>query len=135
MRSEQRRLARLARTQSELVRLLDIKISAGRHRLGELEQIEASILSALDRLGGAGLALYAATVRRLADIDGAKKTTEQEIAECNRTLLKVRIRQEVLTRRAEQARLSNERKAMEGEALEVTLAIHRKATGKHRVLE
>jgi hypothetical protein len=115
--------------------MLEVKITSGHHHLEQLNHAESGILSALDRLGGAGLALYAATMRRLTDIGAAKRTTEQQIAELNRSLLKVRIRQEVLTRRAELARLTDDRKAMESEALEVTLGMHRKATGKDSVLE
>ena len=107
---------------------------SGTHRLSQLEHTRAGILSSLDRDGGAGLVLYAATMRRLMDIGVAVKSVEVEIAEHNRTLLNVRLRQEVLTRRAEQVRVTDERKAMEGEALEASIGMHRKATGKHGML-
>ena len=134
LRDEQDRLLRLARTQRELARLLEAKLISGTHRLSQLEHTRAGILSSLDRDGGAGLVLYAATMRRLMDIGVAVKSVEVEIAEHNRTLLNVRLRQEVLTRRAEQVRVTEERKAMEGEALEASIGMHRKATGKHGML-
>lgn len=134
LRDEQDRLLRLARTQRELARLLEAKLISGTHRLSQLEHTRAGILSSLDRDGGAGLVLYAATMRRLMDIGVAVKSVEVEIAEHNRTLLNVRLRQEVLTRRAEQVRVTDERKAMEGEALEAAIGMHRKATGKHGML-
>ena len=134
LRDEQVRLLRLARTQRELARLLEAKLISGTHRLSQLEHTRAGILSSLDRDGGAGLVQYAATMRRLMDIGVAVKSVEVEIAEHNRTLLNVRLRQEVLTRLAEQVRVTDERKAMEGEALEASIGIHRKATGKHGML-
>ena len=135
MRDEQDRLLRLARTQRELARLLEAKLISGTHRLSQLEHTRAGILSSLDRVGGAGLMVYAATLRRLMDISVAVKRVEVEIAEHNRALLKVRLRQEVLTRRAKQLKATDDRKAMEVEALEVSIGMHRKATGKHGVLE
>ena len=135
MRDEQAQLLRLARTQRELARLLEAKLISGNHHLSQLEQTRAGILSSLDRVGGAGLVLYAATMRRLMDIGVAVKRAEVEIAEHNRTLLKVRLGEEVLTRRAEQLKATDERKTMEEEALEVSIGMHRKATGKHGVLE
>ena len=94
LRDEQDRLLRLARTQRELARLLEAKLISGTHRLSQLEHTRAGILSSLDRDGGAGLVLYAATMRRLMDIGVAVKSVEVEIAEHNRTLLNVRLRQE-----------------------------------------
>jgi hypothetical protein len=118
-----------------LARLLEAKLISGTHRLSQLEHTRAGILSSLDRVGGAGLMVYAATLRRLMDISVAVKRVEVEIAEHNRALLKVRLRQEVLTRRAKQLKATDDRKAMEVEALEVSIGMHRKATGKHGVLE
>lgn len=135
MRDEHGRLVRLARAQSELARLVEIKIMASRQNLEQLEQTRAGILLALDRVGGTGLALHAATMRRLASICVAEKAAEAEIAGLNRKLLKVRLRQEVLTQRARQARLLCERKVIEEETLEVSLGMHRKATGKPGMLE
>jgi hypothetical protein len=97
--------------------------------------MRSGILSALDRVGIAGLALYAATTRRLTDIDLAMKTIELEIAEHNRALLKARLREKVLSSRAEQVRVTGVRKTIEGEALEAAMGMRRKATGKHSVLE
>jgi hypothetical protein len=134
LRDEPGRLLRLARTQLELARLLEVKVVAARHQLLKLEQTRAGILSALDRVEGSGLALYAGYLRRLMDIDVAAKARETEIAELNGALLKVRLRQEVLTRRAEMVRLTGERKAIEVEALDVSLSMYGKATGKQGVL-
>jgi hypothetical protein len=135
LRDEQARLRRLVRTQRELARLLEAKIVAGNGRLSQLEHTRAGILSALDRVGWAGLALYSSTMRRLTDIGTAARKTEVEIVELNRTLLKVRLRQEALSRRAEHVKVTVERKAMEAETLEVSIGMQRKATGKHDVLE
>lgn len=135
MRDEQARLMRLVRTQRELARLLEAKIVAGNGRLSQLEHTRAGILSALDRVGWAGLALYSSTMRRLTDIGTAARKTEVEIVELNRTLLKVRLRQEALSCRAEHVKVTVERKAMEAETLEVSIGMQRKATGKHDVLE
>ena len=135
MRDEQAQLLRLARTQRELARLLEAKLISGTHRLSQLEQTRASMLSSLDRVGGAGLVLYAGTMRRLMDIGMAAKRAEVEIAEHSRTLLKARLREEVLTRRAQHLKATDERKTMEEEALEVSIGMRRKATGKHGVLE
>jgi hypothetical protein len=74
-------------------------------------------------------------MRRLTDIGTAARKTEVEIVELNRTLLKVRLRQEALSRRAEHVKVTVERKAMEAETLEVSIGMQRKATGKHDVLE
>lgn len=135
MRDEQAQLLRLARTQRELARLLEAKLISGTHRLSQLEQTRASILSSLDRVGGAGLVLYAGTMRRLMDIGMAAKRAEVEIAEHSRTLLKARLREEVLTRRAQHLKATDERKTTEEEALEVSIGMRRKATGKHGVFE
>lgn len=135
MRGKQDRLLRLAGTQAELARLLEIKAISAHHQLAQLAEASAGISSALDRLGLAGLALHAATMRRLTEISVAVKATEDEIAEVNRTLLKVRLRQEALARRAKYVRVTDERKAVESESLDVTLGMSRKATGKHGVLE
>jgi hypothetical protein len=135
LRDEEARLRRLARTQMELARLLEAKIAAENSCLSQLEHTRAGILSALDRVGWAGLALYASTMRRLTDIGAAVRRVEVEIAELNRTLLKVRLRQEVLSRRARHVKVTVERKAMEAEILEVSMGMRRKATGKHGVLE
>ena len=126
---------RLVRTQREMARLLEAKIVAGNFRLSQLEHTRAGILSALDRVDWAGLALYSSTMRRLTDIGAAVRKTEVEIVELNRTLLKVRLRQEALSRRAEHVKVTVERKAMEAETLEVLIGMQRKATGKHDVLE
>lgn len=135
MRDEQAQLLRLARTQRELARLLEAKLISGTHRLSQLEQTRASILSSLDRVGGAGLVLYAATMRRLMDIGMAAKRAEVEIEEHSRTLLKARLREEVLTRRVQHLKATDERKTTEEEALEVSIGMRRKATGKHGVFE
>lgn len=135
MRDEQAQLLRLARTQRELARLLEAKLISGTHRLSQLEQTRASILSSLDRVGGAGLVLYAGTMRRLMDIGMAAKRAEVEIEEHSRTLLKARLREEVLTRRVQHLKATDERKTTEEEALEVSIGMRRKATGKHGVLE
>ena len=74
-------------------------------------------------------------MRRLIEIGVMVKAREVEIAELNRALLKVRLRQEVLTRRAREAKLFGDRKAIEEEVLEVSLGMHGKATGKRGVLE
>lgn len=135
MRDEQAQLLRLARTQRELARLLEAKLISSTHRLSQLEQTRASILSSLDRVGGAGLVLYAATMRRLMDIGMAAKRAEVEIEEHSRTLLKARLREEVLTRRVQHLKATDERKTTEEEALEVSIGMRRKATGKHGVFE
>ena len=135
MRDEQAQLLRLARTQRELARLLEAKLISGTHRLSQLEQTRASILSSLDRVGGAGLVLYAGTMRRLMDIGMAAKRAEVEIEEHSRTLLKARLREEVLTRRVQHLKATDERKTTEEEALEVSIGMRRKATGKHGVFE
>lgn len=135
MPDEAFRLLRLARTQSEFARLLEVKVVAARHHVGQLEQTRAGVMSALDRAGGTGLVLYAATMRRLNDISVTVKAREVELAELNRTLLKVRLRQEVLTRRAEEAKWNGDRKTIELEVLEVSLGMQGKATGKHGVIK
>lgn len=63
------------------------------------------------------------------------KAREVEIAELNHTLLKTRLREEVLMRRAEEAKLTSDRKAIELEVMEVSLGMLGKATGKDGVLK
>ena len=74
-------------------------------------------------------------MRRLMDIGMAAKRAEVEIEEHSRTLLKARLREEVLTRRVQHLKATDERKTTEEEALEVSIGMRRKATGKHGVLE
>lgn len=135
MRDDANRLWRLARTKSEFARLLELRVVAARHHLGQLEEARVGILSALDRAGGTGLVLYATAMRRLNDIGVTMKAREVEIAELNHTLLKTRLREEVLMRRAEEAKLTSDRKAIELEVMEVSLGMHGKATGKDGVLK
>ncbi len=133
MRGEVDRLLRLAGTQHEFARLLESRIARVRSDLADLEQKRLEMMLAVERASTAGLVVYAAAMRRLAEIDNARIALEQRVSEMNGKMLKAKGAQEVFARRADTLEKVQERKVIEEESREVALAM--KATGKHGVVK
>ena len=126
-------LLRLAGTQREFARLLESRIVRTCSRLEELGRNRADMLLAVERASTAGLVVYAAAMRRLAEMDNARAAMEQAVSDMNRKLLKARGAHDALMGRADELVDVQSRKAVEEDAREVALAM--KATGKHRMLK
>lgn len=133
MKPEIKRLLRLAQAQLQLSRLLEARIIATRQELSELQETRAATFAALDRAGSAGLVVYAAALRRLADLDTATSEATARLKVMNRRLLDMKGRQDILMRRAGALQASAERILLEAETREALLST--KARGKPGVVE
>jgi len=130
-----RRLQRLVRAQFELLRLLEAGIAAERRREDELGQTRADTLAASERISKEGLAFYAATLRRLAELDRSMAGSRAARRELFARLLSVRGRQEASQRRLDTLLEAHNRKMLMEETTETVLTLQEKATGKRGVVK
>jgi len=130
-----KRLLRLAQAQSEMARVVEGKLAAERQCTTSLEEVKSGTMEAIERAGASGLVCYASALRRLADIDKAIASSEQSKLDLIQRLLRARGHQELLMHQAKTLDAVHERKILDDEAREVSLAMRAKAAGKRAMLE
>lgn len=133
MKTETKRLLRLAQGQAQLTRLLEAQVLATRQELARLHEVRAGTMAALDRAGPTGLVVYAAAMRRLIELDIATARMAGELGDMEKKLFLATGRQDILMRHARKLAASEERAALESEARDNLFA--GKGRGKPRVLE
>ena len=135
MSSNQKRLQRLARAQSDLSRLLEMRIAAEQRNGEELAQARVGMAAALERMSREGLMFYAAALRRLSELDKAAADSEAFRRDLMGKLLAARSRQDTLQRKADAQAAIEERKILMDEAAETVIAMQEKAPGKRDVIK
>lgn len=117
-----KRLKRLAAAQTELTRLVELRVGLeGTHLKGLRTTLIESILAA-DRLSVAGLASSPEVTRKLVTLNIAIQLSERRLAELGRDLMKASVRQESLRDRVEDAAYGELRKKVDEQTQEAALS-------------
>ena len=135
MTAGEKRLLRLARAQLHLASMLEQRLVAEQVQLNAAEESRLATIAALDRVSIAGLAFYAAAMRRLSQVDKDITSRKSVVRDLSSQLLRARSRQDILAERAAELESVRVRENVEEESREIALGMRGKAAGKHHVLK
>jgi chromosome segregation ATPase len=128
------RLLRLARAQAEMVKALESKLAQEERSIAVISRKSAEIDTLATGAGAINPASLPAMLRSLASLDSELKQITMEADRLKRQLLEAKGREKVISTRLKLLRDSAERKMTEEQAMETTLVLMAKASGKRGVV-
>jgi len=131
MNDREYRLARLVRAMGEVVSALEAKLVLGERRLAGLSVMRSEIDSLASKAHPASLP---AVLRSLTVLDAELEQALIEVESLRRQLLEAKGREKVISVRLRLLRDEVERKVAEEQALEASLLMMAKASGKRGVV-
>jgi hypothetical protein len=128
------RLARLARAQGEIMKVLETKLAHEERKIAAVSSKKAEIDILATRAGALQPASLPPMLRSLAALEEQLKQIEGEADRLKRRLLEARGREKIISTRLRLLRDGAERRIVEEQAMETTLVLMAKASGKRDVL-
>jgi hypothetical protein len=134
LNSRLHRLARLARAQGEMMKVLEAKLAREERRIAVVSSKRAQIDILATRAGAYQPASLPMMLRSLAGLESQLKQIMMEADRLRRQLLEAKVREKVISDRLTLIRDSAERKVLEEQSMETTLVLMAKASGKGGVV-
>jgi hypothetical protein len=128
------RLKRLARAQGELVKVLEAGLLRAEQQAAAHSAAQSQLDAMAVKAGQTQPALLPALLRSLSATEAQVKQSRLDVEKVQQRLLAAKGREKAISSRAKSLGDGELRKAGEEEALETTLAMNAKASGKGRVV-
>lgn len=134
MTGKPKRLKRLARAQGELVKVLEAGLLRAEQKAAAHSATQAQLDAMAVKAGQTQPAMLPALLRSLSATESQVKQARLDVESIQQRLLAAKSREKAIAARAKLFGEAEMRKAGEEEALETTLAMGAKASGKGRVV-
>ncbi len=129
------RLARLGEAQAAMAKAIEMKLAAQEGAISLLLAARAEIAGLATTAAGMHMAFVPAALRRMADLDADLASARAEADSLRRRLIDARGREKGFGKRERQLREALARKAVEEQAVETSLSMGAKASGKPDVFK